>query len=120
MLASPRTEPVAKAQELGLVDWPQDGDHSGLDDFILQGGDAERPLSAIGLRDEPSPRGQRSMRSSVDPLMEISEVALEVRRVVGSCQPVDPRCSVLPRLKNAHSNGRLLVDICGACSSPEV
>ena len=78
MLASPRTEPVAEAQELRLVDRRQDRDHSALDNFVLQSGDAERPLPAIGLRDEPSPRGKRSIRSSKDPLVEVSEVVLEI------------------------------------------
>jgi hypothetical protein len=109
MLASPRTEPVAEAQELGLVNWRQDGDHGGLDDFVLQGGDAERPLPAMRLRDEPSPRGQRSIRSSVDPFVEVREVALEVLRIVGPCQPSIPGAASFLKLRSAHRRASTLM-----------
>src|SRR5208337_5131363 len=50
VLATPGSEPVAKPQELRLVDRRQDRHHCRLDDLVLNGGDAERPLSAIRLR----------------------------------------------------------------------
>src|SRR5437667_12525139 len=50
VLAPPRTEPVAEAQELRFVDWREDHDHRRLDDLVLDRGDAERPLLAVRLR----------------------------------------------------------------------
>ena len=43
VLTAPGPEPIAKAQKLRLVDRRQDQDQRGLDDFVLQGCDAERP-----------------------------------------------------------------------------
>jgi hypothetical protein len=82
MLATPGSEPVAKPQELCLVDRRQDRHHRRLDDLVLNGGDAERPLSAVRLR-YLSPTGrQRSIRPCVYPCVEILEVALEALRVL--------------------------------------
>jgi len=50
MLVTLRSETVAEAQELRLIDRRQDCHHRSLDDLVLYGGDAERPLSAIRLR----------------------------------------------------------------------
>src|ERR1700721_3775954 len=65
MLVALRSEPVAEAQELRLVDRRQDCRHRSLDDFVLYGSDAERPLSAIRLRYVLPARRQRSIRSCV-------------------------------------------------------
>ena len=73
VLAAPRSEPIAEAQELRLVDRRQGHDHRRLYDFILDGGDAERPLLAVRLRDIHPPRRQRSIRSRMDAPMEIEE-----------------------------------------------
>src|SRR5215470_11170203 len=35
VLATPGTEPITKTQELRLVDWREDCDHCGLDNFIF-------------------------------------------------------------------------------------
>lgn len=72
VLVAPRTEPVAEPQELRLVYWRQDSNHRSLDDLILQACDAQRPLSAIGFRNISPARWQRSIRSCVDPAVEIS------------------------------------------------
>src|SRR4029077_17387364 len=45
VLIALRSEPVAEPQELRLIDRRQDCHH--LDDLVLQGSDAERPLPAI-------------------------------------------------------------------------
>src|SRR5271155_962052 len=49
MLVALRSETVAESQELRLIDRRQDCHHRSLDDFVLHGGDAKRPLSAICL-----------------------------------------------------------------------
>src|SRR5580658_3207769 len=50
MLVTLRSETVAEAQELRLIDRRQDCHHRSLDNLVLSGSDAERPLSAIRLR----------------------------------------------------------------------
>ena len=50
VLAAPGSEPIAEPQKLRLVDRREDRNHRCLDDLVLQGGDAERPLFAIRLR----------------------------------------------------------------------
>ena len=74
MLAAPRSEPVAEPQELRLVDRREDRHHRRLDDLVLDGGDAERPLPAIGLWDVPPARRQALDSAPVDARVEISEV----------------------------------------------
>ncbi len=50
MLVTLRSETVADAQELRLIDRRQNCHHRSLDNLVLYGSDAERPLSAICLR----------------------------------------------------------------------
>jgi hypothetical protein len=95
VLAAPGTEPIAEPQELRCIDRGENGHHRHLDDLVLQGGDAERPLPAIGLRDVPSPRGLRSIRSAVNMRVQISEVSLEVCRVLFPRRAVCPWRGVL-------------------------
>jgi len=47
----PRPEPVGETAEVHLVDGVQHLDDGPLDDFVLQRGDAERPLPPVRLRD---------------------------------------------------------------------
>ena len=89
MLIALRSEPVAEPQELRLVDRRQDRHHCCLDDLIFQSGDAERPLSAIRLRNISPARWQRSIRSCLDARVETREVLLEPFRVFGPCHLVD-------------------------------
>src|ERR1700751_1771597 len=89
VLIALRSEPVAEAQELRLIDRRQDYHHRRLDDLVLQGGDAERSLPAIWLRNISSTRWLRSIRSCLDARMEIHEVLLEAFRVLGPCHLVD-------------------------------
>src|SRR6202035_243768 len=50
MLVTLRSETVAEAQELRLIDRRQDCHYRSLDNLVLYGSDAKRPLSAIRLR----------------------------------------------------------------------
>ena len=50
MLVTPGPEPVTEAQKLRFINRRQDCNHRRLDDLVFQSGDAERPLSAIRLR----------------------------------------------------------------------
>jgi hypothetical protein len=89
MLVALRPEPVAEAQELRLIDRRQDCHHRCLDDLVLYCGDAERPLSAIRLRNIGPARWQRSIRSRLDARVEVREVLLETFHVFGPRHLVD-------------------------------
>ncbi len=92
VLAASGSEPIAEAQELRLIDRRQDHDHRRLDDLILQGCDAERPLPAIRLRNVCPTRWQRPIRACVKPPMQVGEFALAAFLVGIPCHRVDPRC----------------------------
>ena len=94
MRAAPRPEPVRDAEEVFLVDRVQQRAHCPLDDLVLQSSDRERTLSAVRLGYvDPSAR-QRPIRSPMDPVVQIFEIALEVRLVVLPRQPIHTRCCV--------------------------
>src|SRR6267154_5540600 len=71
MLVALRSETVAEAQELRLIDRRQNCHHRSLDNLVLYGSDAERPLSAVRLRYVLPARRQRSIRSCVDASMQV-------------------------------------------------
>ena len=103
MLVALRSEPVAEAQELRLIDRRQNGHHRSLDDLVLYGGDAERPLSAIRLRYILPARRQRSIRPCVDPSMQVPEVRLQVLCIFGPRHLVDARRCGLLQTEEARS-----------------
>src|SRR6202048_2738555 len=74
VLIALRSEPVAEPQELRLIDRRQDCHHRRLDDLVLQGSDAERPLPAIWLRNISPTRWQRSIRSCLDAFLSFEKV----------------------------------------------
>src|ERR1700716_1301489 len=92
--ATPRPEPIRDAEELFLVDRVQQRDNSPLDDLVLQGSDRERALPAIRLGDVHPPAWPRPIRSTLDPVVQIFEIALELCLVVLPHQPVHSRCRV--------------------------
>src|SRR5258708_68876 len=50
MLVTLRSETVAEAQELRLIDRRQNCQHRSLDNLVLYGSDAERPLSKLSVK----------------------------------------------------------------------
>ena len=50
MLAATRAEAIAEAEKVLLVDALQNPQHRLLDDLVLQGSDAQRPLATIWFR----------------------------------------------------------------------
>ena len=80
---------VGEAEEVRLVDGVQHLHHRALDDLVLQRGDAERPLPAVGLgmncRRTASP-GSAPLYAS----MQIDEVGLEIRLVLVPVMPSTP------------------------------
>ena len=103
MLVALRSEPVAEAQELRLIDRRQNCRHRSLDDLVLYGSDAERPLSAIRLRYILPARRQRSIRPCVNASMQVQEVRLQVLGVFGPRHLVDARRCGLLQIGEARS-----------------
>ena len=89
VLAAPRPEPVGEAEEVRLVDGVQHLHHRPLDDLVLQRGDAERPLPAVGLGDVLPPRRLRPVGTPLYASVQVSEVALETRLVLVPGDAVD-------------------------------
>jgi site-specific DNA recombinase len=96
MLVALRSETVAEAQELRLIDRRQNCHHRRLDNLVLHGRDAKRTLSAICLWNILPERWQRSIRPCVDARMQVPEVCLKVLCVFDPRHLVDTRrCSPL-------------------------
>jgi hypothetical protein len=55
MRTTPRSVPIGEPSKILLVDLGEDGHHGLLDDLVFQGGDPQRTLPPIGLRDVDSP-----------------------------------------------------------------
>ena len=72
MLASPRPEPVRETDEVRLVNSVEHLDDGPLDNLVLQRGNAERPLPPVRLRDVHPPRRFRSVRSPMQPGVQLS------------------------------------------------
>src|SRR5262245_29157213 len=70
MRAAPRPEPVRHSEEVLFVDRIQQRDYRPLDDLVLQGGDRERALSAVGFGYVDPPARQRPIRSSLDSIVQ--------------------------------------------------
>ncbi len=77
MRAASRSKPVRKAPKVHLVDLVEDGHHGLLDDLIFQRCDAQRTLPSVFLLDVHSPRGLRSVRSPVNPVLQIDQPTLQ-------------------------------------------
>jgi len=99
MLATPRPEPVAEPQELRLVDRREDRHHRCLDNLVLDGGDAERPLFAIRLWYVPPARRQCPVCAPMNSRVQISEVSVKVCRVVHPCHAIDTWSSALLQIE---------------------
>jgi hypothetical protein len=96
--AALRPESVREAEKVLLVDGVQHLDDGALDDFVLQRGNAERPLPPVRLRDVRSPDRTRSKRAPLEAGGQVAEVdlqhltvmlprlAVDARRRI-SCQP---------------------------------
>ena len=75
--AAPRSEPVGEAEKVLLVDGVQHLDDGPLEDLVLQGSDAERPLPSVRLGDVHPPRGLRSVGAGVHTAEKVFEVVAD-------------------------------------------
>src|SRR5713226_4120396 len=87
--ATPRPEPIRDAEEVLLVDRVQQRDHSPLDNLVLQGRNRERALPAIRLGYVDPSAWPRPIRSALDPVVQIFEIAQPgpKRSVSGAAKP---------------------------------
>jgi len=65
-----------------------------LHDLVLQGSDAQRALSPVGLRDVLAARGSRSIGATVNTLVQVCESALPVNLVLVPSHTVDAGCRI--------------------------
>ena len=77
MRISPGPEPIRKALEVHLINRIEDGNHSLLNDFVLQRCDSQRALPPVGLRNVDSPRRLRPVRFPVHPVVQIGQPTLQ-------------------------------------------
>jgi hypothetical protein len=91
MLAAPRPEPAAEAQELRLVDRREVDDHRCLDDLVLDRSDAERPPPDIRLRYVRPAGRERSIRLCVDTDVQVAKILFSPLFVHVPCHRVDVR-----------------------------
>ncbi len=106
MRAASRPEPVREPEEVFLVDRVQQRSHRPLDDLVLQGRNRDRALPAVRLGYIDPPARQCPVRSPVDPLMQIREVAVKVCLVVLHVSRSTPGAAFSFSSKNALRAGR--------------
>ena len=81
MRAAPGPEPIRETQKVLLVNLIEDCSHGALDDFVLQGGYAQRPLSSIRFGYVGSLGRSRSIRAPVHTTVQILQPLVQVRLV---------------------------------------
>src|SRR3979490_1286429 len=86
--ATPWPESIREPEEVFLVDRVQQCDYRPLDNLVLEGCDRERTLPAIRLGNVDSPRRQCPIRSPLDPIMQVLDIAFEVCLVGLPRQPI--------------------------------
>src|SRR5260370_30510889 len=88
MLAAPWPEAIREATKILLVNLIEDGNHCLLNDLVLQGGDPERPLSAVWLRYVDSSRWLRSISAAVNPAVQIDKSILQSGFILLPCDAI--------------------------------
>ena len=89
MLATPRAKPVRESQKVFLENLVEDGDHGLLDDLVFQGRDPQWTLPSIFFLYVHSSRGQRPIRSAMNPSVKVDESILQAGLIRDS---VHSRC----------------------------
>src|SRR6266852_5457241 len=95
VLAALGAEPIRKAEELFLVDRTQHRGGRPLDDLVFEGGNRDWTLSAVWFWYVQSTARLCPIRSAVDPIVQVFDIAIEVCLVVLPTQAVHPGRSVL-------------------------
>ena len=92
VLADTRPEAIAETEKVLLVDALQYLQHRLLDNLVFQRGDAQRPLSAVGLGNPQATRRLSSVGSPVNPTVEVCNVVLHVSLIFVPRHPVHADC----------------------------
>jgi site-specific DNA recombinase len=94
VLVTTRPKAVAEALEVLLVNLVQDPHHRLLDNLVLQAGDAQRPLTAVGFGYPTSLRGLGTIPAALDAIMQVRQPGLQVLSIRGPRHAVQPRHGV--------------------------
>src|SRR5208282_2985658 len=86
VLPPPRPKPVREPEEVLLVDRVQNFDQRPLDDLVLQGGNPQWPLAAVGFWDVVAPRRLCPVRSAMNAPVQLGQSGFQP---VAVCRPGD-------------------------------
>src|SRR2546430_371636 len=111
MLASPRSEPVRKAEKIRFVDGVQHLNRGTLVDLVFQRRYSERSLPPVGLRYIHPTHRLGSVRSAFQPFREILEVLLQFLAVVPPRLPVHTWRGFLLQTEVGHPKRFEVVDV---------
>src|SRR2546430_2124318 len=120
MLASPRSEPVRKAEKIRLVDGVQHLDRRALDDLVFQRRYSERSLPPVGPWYIHPTHRLGSVRPAFQPFGEILEVLLQFLAVVPPRLPVHARCGFLLQTEVGHTKRFQVVDVVQKRREPQL
>ena len=92
MLAAPRAKTIREAEKILFIDLIEDGGHGVLDELIFQGRDSEWTLPSIFFLYVHSSRRQCSIRSAMNPAMEINQPIFKSGLILLPGDPVHSGC----------------------------
>src|SRR5437016_1762069 len=95
MLASLGPGPIREPQKVHLINLVEDGDHGPLNNLVLQGRDAQRPLPAISFWYVYPSRWLRSISAAVHPAVQILNAIQQPGVILLPCHAVHTRCRFL-------------------------
>jgi hypothetical protein len=92
MLATPRAKAIRESEKVLFIDLIEDRGHGVLDKLIFQGRDSEWALPSIFFLYKHSSRRQRSIRSAMNPAMEINQPIFKSGLILLPGDPVHSGC----------------------------
>src|SRR5215469_4866419 len=108
MLAAPRAKAIREAEKVFLVNLVEDGDHSLLDNLVLQRRDPQRTLPSVCFLYIDSSGWHRSIGSTMNSAMQVDESILHAGFILLPGNPVHSWCSFpLQRVKLSRSRSTL-------------
>jgi hypothetical protein len=92
MLTAPRAKAIREAEKILFLYLIEDGGHGVLDELIFQSRDSEWALPSIFFLYVHSSRRQRSIRSAMNPALEIDQPIFESGLIILPGDPVHSGC----------------------------
>ncbi len=89
VLAATGSETVREAEKLLLANAVEYLDHCPLDDLVFNRRDPQWALTSIRLRNHPSPRGKRAIRSLMYTRVKLLQLYFEILAVCFPCASID-------------------------------